>query len=104
VISHEQLRVLRLNFQGMLKRMLKRHRRATSPPHIPFLAALPPQISDEHFGIAILFKIVGKSNNYTFWDDLGPTPDSRWGICCKSYVAHYLHTWLAIGKGRHVRS
>ena len=51
--------------------------------HIPFLAALLPNNSDQSVGKSILFKVVEKSNNYSSRDDV--TSHGPLGKCSKSY-------------------
>ena len=52
--------------------MLKRYCRVISPPPKQFLDVISSKISDQNCGIAILFKIVEKSNNYISGDDTTP--------------------------------
>ena len=95
-ISKEQSRILCLNFQSMLRMMLKSGQRITNPPSFPPLAVLPPKISDQNFGIAILFKIVDKSNNYTSGNELIPTAP---GTSVVSYIScQYLYARFLSGE------
>jgi hypothetical protein len=55
-ISQEQFSFICLNFQGRLKRMSKSGQGTIISVAIPFLATLPPKITDQNYEIAILFK------------------------------------------------
>ena len=76
--------VLSLNFQTLLKKMLKSGWRATIPSPIPLLALLPPKISDKSL---FLFKLARKINKYTSRDDKTPTAHA---VSVLSYISYRL--------------